>query len=337
MRQVPGESEAQDKGGAMKWIGIDIGKRKFDVALLDGGKIRSKVFENNPSGHQALTLWLLARGCEPGSTHVCMEATSQYYEAVAEFLWTAGYRVSVINPLQIKAFCESRLSRQKTDRADAVLIARFGEQQTPGLWQPAPPEIRELQRLVARLEAVQQMRVQEQTRRHEAQGEALESIERVMTLLNEEQAKLEQRIRDHIDRHPNLRQQRELLTSIPGIGERVSAYFLAWLQAERFDDARQVVAFVGLSPRHRQSGDSVRGKSRLCKLGHARLRKILYLPAMSAMRCNPAAHTFADRLKAHGKRGKLVIGAVMRKLVHWMFGVLKSGVPFNAQLAIARS
>lgn len=321
----------------MKWIGIDIAKRKFDVALVDGGKVRSKVFENTASGHQALAQWLSARGCEPGTTQLCMEATSQYYEVVAEFLWKAGYRVSVINPLQIKAYGESQLSRQKTDRADATLIARFAEQNAPPLWQPAPPEIRELQRLVARLEAVQQMRVQEQTRRHEAQGEALESIERVMALLNDEQAKLEQRIRDHIDQHPGLREQRELLTSIPGIGERVSAYFLAWLQAERFDDARQAVAFVGLSPRHRQSGDSVRGKSRLCKVGHARLRKILYLPAMSATRCNPAAQAFANRLKASGKRGKLVIGAVMRKLVHWMFGVLKSGVPFNPQLAIAKT
>jgi transposase len=116
----------------------------------------------------------------------------------------------------------------------------------------------------------------------------------------------------------------------------LSSYFLAWLQTDRFDDARQAVAFIGLSPRHRQSGESVRGKSRLSKVGHARLRKILYLPAMSAIRCNPAAQAFADRLKSSGKRGKVVIGAVMRKLVHWMFGVLKSGQPFNVKLAFAK-
>jgi transposase len=320
----------------MKWIGIDIAKRKFDVALLEGGKVRSKVFENTLAGHQALVAWLAARGCMPTESHACMEATSQYYESLAEHLWATGFRVSVINPLQIKAFGESQLSRQKTDRADATLIARFGEQQAPGLWQPAPAEVRELQRMLARLEAIQQMQVQEQNRRHEAQGEALESIDRVLTLLNEEQARLEQRIRDHIDQHPPLRQQRDLLTSIPGVGERVSSYFLAWLQADRFEDARQAVAFIGLSPRHRQSGESVRAKSRLSKVGHARLRKILYLPAMSAIRYNPAAQTFADRLKANGKQGKVVIAAVMRKLVHWMFGVLKSGQPFNAKLAIAK-
>ena len=95
-------------------------------------------------------------------------------------------------------------------------------------------------------------------------------------------------------------------------------------------------AFVGLSPRHRESGDSVRGKSRLSKVGHARLRKILYFPAMSAIRCNTAAKALAERLTASGKSGKVVIGAVMRKMIHWMFGVLKSGHAFDPDLALAK-
>jgi transposase len=320
----------------MNWIGIDISKRKFDLALLVNGKIRNKVFDNTAKGHQTLMKWLARYGCDSENSHVCMEATSQYYEAVAEALYNAGFRVSVINPLQIKAFGESQLSRQKTDKSDAVLIARFGEQQSPPLWEPPPPEVKELQRLVARLEAVQKMRVKEQTRRHESQGEALDSVNRVLDMLTEEQRNLEKRIRDHIDQYPDLQRQKKLMTSIPGIGERVSSYFLAWLQVSRFTDVRQVVAFIGLSPHHNQSGDSVRGKSRLCKVGNARLRRILYLPALCAMQCNPAAKEFSSRLKRSGKNGKLVVGAVMRKLVHWMFGVLKSGLPFNVKLAIAK-
>jgi transposase len=203
-----------------------------------------------------------------------MEATSLYYEKLATFLHDAGIRVSVVNPLQIKAFGESRLSRQKTDRADAKLIAHFAEQQSPALWQPAPHEVRELQRLLARLEAVQQMSVQEQNRAYEAEGEALESVSRTLTHLKTEEEKLRKLIRDHIDRNPSLSEQHSLLTSIPSVGDQVSSHFMAWLRPERFDDARQAVAFVGLSPRHRQSGDSVRGKTRLCKVGHARLRKV---------------------------------------------------------------
>ena len=320
----------------MKWLGIDIAKRKFDLAVLDNGKIRSKVFENTPTGHETLLAWLAAHGHQLEELHACMEATSQYYEKLATFLHDAGIRVSVINPLQIKAFGESRLSRQKTDRADAALIAHFAEQQSPPLWHPAPREIRELQRLLARLEAVQQMSVQEQNRAYEAEGEALESVDRTLAHLTTEEEKLRKRIWEHIDQHPHLREQHALLTSIPGVGEQVSSHFMAWLRPERFDDARQAVAFVGLSPKHRQSGDSVRGKTRLSKVGHARLRKILYLPAMSAIRYNSAAKAIAERLKASGKTGKVVIGAVMRKMIHWMFGVLKSGQPFNPDLALAK-
>lgn len=320
----------------MKWLGIDIAKRKFDLAVLNNGKIRSKVFENTLEGYEALLDWLATQGYAREELHACMEATSVYYEKLATFLHDAGIRVSVVNPLQIKAFGESLLTRQKTDRADAVLIARFAEQQSPMLWQPASREIRELQRLLARLEAVQQMSVQEQNRQHEAEGESLASVQRMLTQLKAEEEKLRQMIRDHIDQNPNLREQHALLTSIPGVGDQVSSHFMAWLRPERFDDARQAVAFVGLSPRHRESGDSVRGKSRLCKVGHARLRKILYFPAMSAIRYNTAAKALAERLKASHKNGKVVVGAVMRKMIHWMFGVLKSGQAFDPALALAK-
>jgi transposase len=321
----------------MEFVGIDIAKRKFDVACLCGEKVRNKVFDNTPKGYEALRTWFKDKGLKPGECHVAMEATSQYYEALATWLCEEGYLVSVVNPLQIKAFGEALLLRQKTDRADAELIARFCAQQRPLAWQAPPKEIRELQRLLARLEAVQEMHVQEKNRHHEAQGEALESVERMMATLKEEQQRLEKMIRDHIDHHPGLKGQQDLLCSIPGVGERLSSYFLAWLQAERFANVRQAVAFIGLSPRHRQSGDSVRGKSRLSKLGHSRLRKILYMPAMTALVYNPAAQALAERLRHSGKGGKVLIVAVMRKLVHWMFGVLKSAEKFDVQLALAKA
>lgn len=324
----------------MEVIGIDIAKRKFDLAWLSGktGKIRNKAFENSAIGYQALCEWLVDQGIAAHECRVVMEATSQYYEALAHAMFDAGYLVSVVNPLQIKAFGQSEMRRQKTDRADADLIARFGAQSKQlFLWQPPAVEVRELQRLVARLEAVQGMHVQEQNRRHEAAGLALESVDRMLLTLKEEEALLQQKIRDHIDRHPGLRNEKELLCSITGVGERVSSYFLAWLRVDRFENIRQMVAFVGLSPEHKQSGDSVRGKSHLCKLGHGRLRKILYFPAMSAIRFNPAAKAFYERLRAAGKSGKVAVVAVMRKLMHWMVAVLKSGIRFDPKLALAKT
>lgn len=104
----------------------------------------------------------------------------------------------------------------------------------------------------------------------------------------------------------------------------------------RLDDVRSAVAFVGLSPKARESGTSLRGKAVLCKMGHRRLRKMLYMPAMNAMRFNPAARALAARLREAGKPGKLILGAIMRKLVHWIYGVLKSGQAFNVKLALAK-
>jgi transposase len=321
----------------MDFIGIDIAKRKFDLSWLSAGKTRAKAFENTDKGRKAMLDWLSKNCLTAENCHLAMEATGQYYEPVALALFDAGYTVSVVNPLQIKAFGEAVMCRQKTDRADAALIARFCESVKPLPWQAPSREVRELQRLLSRLEALQGMSVQEQNRRYESIGTALESVDRVIATLEGEIKRLEKTISDHIDRHPKLREQDELLQSIPGVGPKVSSYAIAWLRGERFADARQAAAFVGLSPQHRQSGDSVRGKSTISKRGHKHLRKILYWPAISAMRYNPAAKILTERLTAAGKITKVALIAVMRKMVHWIFGVLKSGKPFDVNLALARA
>ena len=322
----------------MEYVGIDIAKRKFDLLWVSSetGKRRSKVFENAACGLREMLDWLAKHGLEPGACHVAMEASSQYYEALAETLYNAGFTVSVVNPFAIKRFGEALLQRQKTDKADAELIARYCVHCHPRPWSPPLPQVRELQRLVSRLDAVKNMMVQEENRRYESQGPTLESVERMLASLHEEQKRVEALIRDHIDRHPDLRHQQELLCSIPGVAERTGAYLMAWLPVDRFTDVKEAVAFVGLSPRHGESGDSLRRKSKLCKLGHARLRSLLYMPALTAMTHNPAAKAFAERLKQAGKPGKVRVVAVMRKLVHWAVGVLKSGTKFDTQLALAK-
>lgn len=317
-------------------VGEDVSKRKLDVAWKRGERVQPKVFGNDAAGHADLVRWLAGKGVTADACHVAMEATSTYYEALALHLVEAGFRVSVVNPLRIKGYAESRLLRQKTDRADARLIAQFCAEQKPEAWQPPTPQVRELQRLVARWEAVRDLGTQERIRLHEAQGQARASVQRILAMLDAELAALEVLIRDHIDRDPDLRQQGDWLRSIPGIGAVLSAYLMAWLPAERFDNPRQAAAFVGVCPRHHQSGDSVRGKARMSKVGHARLRRMLYMPAMSALRCNPAAKALAERLRAKGKPGKLILGAIMRKLIHWAVGVLKSRAPFNPTLALAQ-
>ena len=308
-------------------------------------KSRHRVFPNTPSGHQQLVAWLNTMSDEP--VHACLESTGTYGEAVALTLHQAKHLVSVVNPALIRAFGQSELSRTKTDKADAQRIARFCRTHQPPAWSPPAPELRELQALVRRLEALDQMQRMEQNRLDtgvESPTVHAQLQEHVAYLQGQMEA-VRQMIRSHIDQNPTLKSQRDLLTSIPGIAETTAALILAELgQAKRFQNARQVAAFAGLVPRLRQSGTSVRGRSMLSKLGSSRLRKALFFPAkalffpaMSALKWNPLLKALGERLQAQGKSKMLIVGAAMRKLLHLCFGVLKSGQPFNPNFTASNS
>lgn len=314
-------------------LGIDIAKATFQVALLRDGKLRHHSFANNPQGFAQLQAWLNKLGLN--HTHACMEATASYGEALAEFLYQAGHTVSVVNPARIKGFAQSELARNKTDKLDATLIARFCQQKQPEVWSPPPVEIKQLQGLVRRLEAVGEMRQRELNRLEAASNQALvrESLEKVINALDEEIARLRQLIKEHIDQHPRLRQERDLLLSIPGIGETTAAWLLSEVQVTAYQSARAVAAHAGLTPRHHQSGASVAGPTRLSKTGNRRLRRAMYLPAVVAKRYNPIIREFCERLQQRGKRPMEIIGAAMRKLLHIVYGVLKSGKAFDPSLA----
>lgn len=319
---------------ALPILGIDISKAKFDVALLVDSKIKkTRVFENNLTGFKSLSLWLNKQDI----THLqaCMEATGTYGDELATYLYDQGFDVSVVNPAQIKSFSGAQLNRAKTDKADAKLIAQFCASMQPSVWMPPPMHVRELQALVQRLAALLQMERQEQNRFGTAAPVIQPSIKAVLATIKAEIKVVERMIRDHIDRHPDLKDQSNLLDSIPGIGIATISRLLAFMgDVHRFNDAKALAAFVGLNPTVYQSGSSVRGKSRLSKKGNATIRKALYMPAVVARRYNPTIKEFAQRLKKAGKSNMLIIGAVMRKLLHIIYGVLKSGKPFDANYAV---
>jgi len=306
-------------------LGIDIAKAKFEVALLTpDGRVRHKSCANTPTGFADLAAWLQRQHV----THVyaCLEATGTYGEGLALWLHDTGHVVSVVNPAVIHAYARTQLARSKTDRIDAELIARFTATQQPSAWTPPAPEIRQLQALVRRLDALQGMRIQELNRLEAGMvvADVRASIEAVLANLDAQIAHVKQLIRDHLDRHPGLRAQRELLTTIPGIGEMTAAVLIAELFDKSYASARQAAAFAGLVPRLVESG-TLRRRSRLSKIGPARLRKALYMPAVAALRWNPTIRAVRARLAAAGKPPMVIIGAAMRKLIHLAYGVLKSG------------
>jgi len=315
------------------YLGIDVAKGKLDCALqLPNGKFRSKAgLPNTLKGFAELDHWLQAH--QVSRVHVCMEATGIYWEAIAEHLSNAGHTVSVVNPFQIKSFAGSCLARSKTDKIDARLIARFCAERRPEPWRAPSVSEQTLKALVLRLESLQAMRVQELNRLQVSREAVRGGILAHIAWLDGQVKELLQAIRQHIDSDPGLKSKRGLLGSIPGVGEHTIALLLAFSIAPgRFDNARQAVAFAGLDPRQHESGSSVHAKARLSKIGHSFLRKALYMPAIVTLYKTRWGQQFRLRLAAGGKPPMLIIGAMMRKLIHVAFGVLKSGLPFNAAL-----
>ena len=311
------------------FLGIDVSKLKLDCALrLPDGKYKNKVVTNHPDGFKTLAEWLNKHGAT--QLHVCMEATGTYWEAVAEFLASLGFPVSVVNPAQIKAFGTSRMVRSKTDKNDARLIADFCHERRPAPWQAPSPGEQALRAMVLRLEALQNMRTQESNRLEVAREAVKPGIAEHIDWFDKQIEALSKAIRQHINDDLDLKDKRDLLDSIPGVGERTIATLLAfYADIDRFDNARKAAAFAGLEPRLHESGTSVKMKPRLSKIGHAFLRKALYMPAMVALYKTAWGTRFRERLAAAGKPPKLIIGAMMRKIVHVAFGVLKSGKSFD--------
>ncbi len=313
-------------------LGIDVAKAKLDIAIrFSDGKTRSKVVDNTPDGFKALVDWVKKQ--HDGSLHICMEATGIYWEAVAESLADQGYVVSVINPAQIKAYGSSQLTRGKTDKLDAKLIAAYCASQHPQAWQPPSAGLRELRALLGRRTALEAMRTQEKNRLHVARESVHADIAAHLDFLSKSITEIDQAIRQKIDDDTGLKQQYALLDSVPGLGEKTIPVLLAHYGGEqRFDCAKQAVAFAGLDPRQHESGSSVRGKPRMSKIGHTGIRRALYMPAMVAMSRTKWGRVFAKRLADNHKPPMVIIGALMRKLVQIAYGILKSNTPFNPAL-----
>jgi transposase len=312
-------------------VGIDVAKEKLDVCVCCGGREMFGQFENTVAGHQKLMGWV---GKQRGThqVHVCLEATGQYGDGVAEYLYQQGLRVSVVNPARIKHYGRSQLRRNKTDKADAALIADFCASQQPDPWSPPPAEFKTLQALVRRLEDLMAARLQESNRLHSGVSVqvVVEDLQNHLAYLDQQIQNIKRLIQEHIDQHPRLCAQQALLVSIPGIGKLTAAKLLGEIRSiDEFEDARQLAAYAGLTPEIAVSGSSVRKKPHLSKTGNANLRKALFMPAISAKRYNPIIAAFCSRLSLAGLLPMQVIGAAMRKLLHIVYGVLKHGRPFD--------
>jgi transposase len=263
-----------------------------------------------------------------------MEATGGWSEELAYFLQERGHVVSIVNPVQIRAFGQSELTRTKTDKADAALIARFCKAMQPNAWEAPTPSERRLRQLVRRRRALIEMRTQELNRLAAPGTENVEkSIRDMIAMLERQIAELDADIKKTIDDDDDLKGKRDLIESIDGIGPTTSATLLAETpHIDKFESSKALAAYAGVCPQLQQSGRSV-SKSWTTKIGNRELRRVLYMAALAAKRSNPVIKAFADRLQERGKRPMEIIVAIMRKLIVLVFGVLKTRRPFDPNWA----
>jgi len=315
----------------MHTLGIDVGKTELHACLLtDDSKTLRRKIENTGDGCATLVEWLVKKVGEP--VHACMEATGGWEQRIAVHLHAQGHTVSIVNPQRTSAYAQSEGARSKTDRADAARIARFCQSQRPSAWTPPSESERTLTDLVRRRADLEKMRVAEGNRLEApiASSDVRHSIERSIAVLEDEIGDVSCRIRAHIDEHDELKGQRELITSIPGIAGATAEIILGELgDLMRFQSARQLASFCGLVPCEWSSGTSVHRRPAISKRGNARLRAALFYPAMSAMRHNSVVRDLAERLRHAGKNGMQIVVAAMRKLLHLVFGVVKNNAPFD--------
>ena len=316
------------------YIGIDIAKAKFDMALAQAnGKYIYRTFTNNTKGFNDLLTMLKARGVV--KAHIAMEATNIYWYELATFCqrqthWT----VSVLNPLQISAYAKCRLQRGKTDKLDAKLIARYCQRERPDAWQALSPGAQKLLNLLRQYDHLKTQIHVERTRLKTADPIIQPSIHDTISALEQQTQTMQALINQHIDDDDELSAGRKLLDSIPGVGEQTSPWLLAYLDnGTRFARGKQAACFAGLTPRPWQSGTSIKGRTCISKVGPSELRKILYMPAVVvSFGKHKNYQAFVKRLEANGKQKLEIIVAVMRKIITVAQAVLRTQTPFKSQL-----
>jgi len=304
------------------YVGLDVSKDVFD-AHLPQGVVR---FAQTPTGYAQLLAAL------PAEAIVVLEATGPYGLRLLEALQAANQDVSVVNPLAVRRFAQSRLRRSKTDRLDAQLLTAFGHAMTPPLTPATNPELAQLRQRQALLELLRRQLGALRNHQHALQLSPWPDPVSEAAL-EEEIAQLEKRIGEleaGLDQAVAAREEAQRLRAIPGIGPRiVAALVLLGPGLKAFTSWRQAVAYAGLCPRHYESGSSVRSRPRLSKLGEGRLRRLLYLGACSAARFNPACQALYARLLARGKAKQQALCAVAARLLRQAWALVKFDRKFD--------
>lgn len=304
------------------YIGIDISKLSFDVAIKnERDKYSHYKFSNDNQG------FINFKKLLNEDLDICvMEASGPYYLKLSQYLFDQHISVSVVNPLVIRRFGQMRMSRTKTDKKDAALIAEYGKAENPNLWIPEADYVLEIKQMQAYVEQMNKSRTgflrQKEAFKHNTAESILlnESLDKMISGLEIEITHIENKMTAIINCHHG--QLFKQMQSIPGIGRKTAVLLIVISGGfTKFDNARQLSSYIGISPRIFESGTSVKGKSKICKMGMSRIRAMLYICSWSAKKCNNACRELYDRLVEKGKARKVALIAVANKLLKQAFAL----------------
>jgi transposase len=318
----------------MKCIGIEIAKEEFKACMND--KVID--FSNDTPGFKVFMKDFFS---EKEEVHCIMEASGPYYLGLATFLYNQGVKVSVVNPLVIRRFCQMNLKRAKTDKVDVKQITEFGRKMEPELWKPAPKAIIHLQQLQSAEDHLRRQLTQ--TNNHLGSLEVRPEINSVLIAVLKKQMQETTKSLKNIQKEmqgiiaENYATESKLLQTIPGIGTKTAAMLIIITHGfTRFETAEQLLSYTGLSPRIFESGKSINRKVHITKMGTARMRQLLYMAAQTARKRNQGCIDLYDRLRAKGKPYKVACVAVAAKLLRQSFAVATSGKPFTPELSFGK-
>ena len=309
----------------IKIYGIDISKSVFDIYSKEQGHSQLK---NDETGFKQLLKSL------PKTALVVMEATGYYHYRLAQFLHKNKVQVSVVNPLSVKRFIQMKLAKVKTDKSDAKSICEYGTVNQVPLYNGLTEVQAECLQLFRLLDSYVKKSTITKNKIH---GEVTlgipsktvySSLKRDLKHLQKEIAVLESRLLELVKQ--DQQHQLTLLQSIPGIGLKTALFLIVVTDGfKKFEKASQLCSYVGITPTIRESGSSVRGRSRISKVGNKKLRNLVFLAAFSACKYNKACKALFDRIVAKGKSAKLALIAVANKLLKQAFAIAKSGLPYD--------
>lgn len=324
-------------------LGVDVSKENLAVCLCRLTTTLTKEFEdpfeisNDQAGFKKLVKWLIKNSSSPADVSIVMESTGIYHEALVYHLYDAGFPVSVMQSGRVKRYAQSLDQRSKTDALDSRMLAMLGCERELPLWTPPDPMLRQLKGLSRERSFLLKEKQIEQNRLHALEHSVYKSKREIkrygqrLKLIEKQMAEIEKEMELLVREDPQINQRIKHLESIPGISFKSAATVVGeTLGFTGFTNAKQLTSYAGFDVVLKESG-AYKGKTRISKKGNKHIRRALYMPAMTAIRCNPTLKKFYQRVKPTKVKPMIALVGVERKLLVLMYSLWKNEIDYDPE------